>query len=81
MGLGSGNFVPHATENQFGKSAKSLGIARIANSAFTLDFSKRKFAGDSGGGCGNEMRLTRPNEVPKDSVPGSRQIRSGLLEQ
>lgn len=64
-------------QNQFVKSTKFLGIADLA---FTLDFSKGKFAGDNGGGCSNEMLLTRPNEVPKDSTLGSRQIRSGLLE-
>lgn len=49
LGLRSGNFAPCAAENRFGKAGKSLGIARIANSAFVLDFSKGKFAGDGGG--------------------------------
>lgn len=79
--MGRGNFAPRETKNQFEQSARCLGAAWTADSAFTLDFSNGKFAGDGSGGCGNEMLLTLPNEVPKDSALGSRQIRSGLLEQ
>lgn len=52
------------------------------NRGFYLGFLMR-FAGEvlGGGTVGNEMLLTHPNEVPKDSVQGSRQIRCGLLEQ
>lgn len=51
------------------------------NASLDFGFFQRGIHWEWWRGWDNEMLLTLPNEVPKEVGAGSRQIRSGLLEQ